>query len=42
MIIFKYVIVSKNTEGVIIVETELLLVNKRSNDSHLADQFISI
>ena len=31
-------IVLKNTGGVIIAETELFLVHKRSNDSHLADQ----
>ena len=34
-------IVLKNTGGVIIAETELFLVHKRSNDNHLADQCIS-
>ena len=34
-------IVLKNTGGVIIAGTELLLVQKRSNDSHLVDQCMS-
>ena len=34
-------IVLKNSGDVIIAETELFLVHKRSNDSHLADQCIS-